>query len=97
MNADQILHILEGNKDELHRLGVIRIGLFGSYRRNDPAPNSDIDFLVALEGKSFNQYMDVKFYLEDLFKTRVDLVLEDAIKPRLRPYILNEVLYAQGY
>ena len=38
--------------------------------------------------------MDCKFYLEDLFGRRVDLVIEDTIKPRFREPILNEVVYA---
>ena len=37
---------------------------------------------------------DIKFYLEDLLKTPVDLVLNDALKKRLRPYITQEVVYA---
>jgi hypothetical protein len=41
--------------------------------------------------------MDVKLFLEDLFKCRVDLVLADSIKPRLRSIILKEATYAQGF
>ncbi len=44
--------------------------------------------------KTFDNYMDLKFYLEDLFSTNVDLLIESAIKPRLRHHILNEVKYA---
>jgi predicted nucleotidyltransferase len=40
--------------------------------------------------------MNVKFFLEDLFGRPVDLVLEETIKPRLRPQILSEVVYAAG-
>lgn len=55
-----------------------------------------MDFLVVLERPSFDNYMDLKFFLEDLFSCKVDLVMEDTLKPRLRPYILEEVIYAQG-
>jgi predicted nucleotidyltransferase len=41
--------------------------------------------------------MDVKLLLEDLFDCPVDLVLADFIKPRLRPIILKEATYAQGF
>jgi predicted nucleotidyltransferase len=47
-----------------------------------------------MEKPTFDTYMEVKFYLEDLFGRKVDLVMEEAIKPQLRPYILNEVEYA---
>jgi len=94
--SSEILRILEQNSDQLQRMEVRRIGLFGSYRRGTPASESDMDFLVVLERPSFDAYMDLKFFLEDLFGCRVDLVMEESLKPRLRPYILSEVAYAQG-
>ena len=48
------------------------------------------------KGLMSHHQMDVKFFLEDLFQCKVDLVLEKTLKPRLRPYILAEVEYAQG-
>jgi predicted nucleotidyltransferase len=68
--------------------------LFGSYRRGIATPDSDMDFLVTLERSSFDDYMDLKFFLEDLFGCTVDLVPEKDIKPRLRPYIMEDVVYA---
>jgi len=91
-----ILHALENQRHKLHQMGVRKIGLFGSYRHGTPTLGSDMDFLVVLEKPSFDAYMEVKFFLEDLFNCPVDLVLEEALKPRLRPYILEEVVYAQG-
>jgi hypothetical protein len=40
--------------------------------------------------------MNLKIFLEDLFLCKIDLVLEETLKPRLRPYILEEVIYASG-
>ena len=91
-----ILRALEEHRDELHQMGVRRIGLFGSYRQGTPSAGSDMDFLVVLEKPSFDAYMEVKFFLEDLFGCPVDLVMEETIKPRLRSSILEEVIYAQG-
>ncbi|VVB92395.1 Nucleotidyltransferase domain protein [uncultured archaeon] len=91
-----ILTKLEENKAAIKKFGVKRIGLFGSYLRNEQKPTSDIDILVEFEkGKiTFDNYMELKFFLEDLFKIKVDLVMEDAIKPDLKPYILGSVKYA---
>ena len=75
-------------------MGVRKIGLFGSFKRGQAGRKSDIDILVVLAQPTFDSYMDVKFYLEDLFGRKVDLVMEDALKPRLRPYILADVEYA---
>ncbi|VVB91541.1 Nucleotidyltransferase domain protein [uncultured archaeon] len=91
-----ILTKLEENKYIIKKYGVRRLGLFGSYIRNEQKPTSDIDILVEFEkGKTtFDNYMDLKFFLEDLFKCKVDLVMYNAIKPDLKPYILGSVKYA---
>jgi predicted nucleotidyltransferase len=76
-------------KHEAHfrqRYGVTRIGIFGSFVRGEERSDSDVDVLVEFkEGQeTFNNYMDLKFYLEDLFQRNVDLVIRDSIKRRLR-------------
>lgn len=93
-----ILTKLEENTAAIKKFGVKRIGLFGSYLRKEQKPTSDIDILVEFEkGKiTFDNYMDLKFFLEDLFKCKVDLVMKEAIKPDLKPYIIGSVKYAAG-
>jgi len=91
----EILRVLRENKPFLQqRFNVRRIGLFGSYAREEAGTHSDIDTLVEMEQVTFDNYMDLKFYLEDLFQAPVDLVLANRVKPRLRPYIEEEVIYA---
>jgi len=91
---DEILACIAQHKDEITRLGVKRLALFGSAARNEASQSSDLDFLVEFNQKSFDNYMDLKFYLEDLFERPVDLVLVDTIKPHLRDAILNEAVHA---
>jgi uncharacterized protein len=93
---EEVLGLIEQNRDTLKRLGVRRLGLFGSSARGEATSSSDLDFVVELAEKSFDAYMDLKAYLEDLFGCRVDLVLADTIKPRLRPIIQRETVYASG-
>jgi len=91
------LALLREHEPELkRRFGVAKIGIFGSFIRGEERPESDVDVLVAFrrEEETFDNYMDCKFYLEDLFRRKVDLVMKGAIKKRLKPYILNEVVYA---
>ena len=95
-NRDDVLQHLREQQQALRRLGVRRLGLFGSIARGEGCQDSDLDFVVELERNSFDAYMDVKFFLEDLFRRPVDLVLADTIKPRLRDVILKETVYAQG-
>ncbi len=94
--AADVLAELQRNQVWLRGLGVRALGLFGSYRLGTPGPESDMDFLVDMEQPSFDSYMDLKLWLEDTFGCPVDLVLMDSIKPRLRPVILREVVYAEG-
>jgi uncharacterized protein len=94
--AHNILETLMAQRAGLHELGVRKIGLFGSYARGEQTPDSDLDFVVVLTEGSLFDYLAVKFFLEDLFALRVDVVEERAIKPRLRPYIFGEVIYAEG-
>ena len=93
---EEILRILEDNQAAIKRYGVRRLGLFGSYARGDGGEASDLDFVVEFDRKSFDAYMDLKTFLENLFGTRVDLVLESAVKPRLRRVISEEAVHASG-
>lgn len=92
----RVLAALRLHRDGLRRYGVRSLGLFGSTARGRARADSDLDFVVEFERKTFDDYMGLKFYLEDLFHRDVDLVIADAIKPSLRSRILREVRYAQG-
>ena len=96
MTREDIMNLLRENREELERLGVQRLALFGSRAREDAQSKSDLDFLVEFEKKSFDAYMDLKFFLEDLFGVPVDLVLANTIKPRLRDRILEEAVDVPG-
>lgn len=95
LNKQEVLRFLSEHKQELwERFSVRKIGLFGSFCREQAAEVSDIDILVNLEHPTFDNYLDLKFYLEDNLGRSVDLVLADSVKPRLKPVIDREVVYA---
>ena len=95
MNKNEILEILRTHRDELRkRFGVKSLAVFGSVARGEAGPDSDVDILVEFEGRAtFDRYMGLKFFLEDLLGRRVDLVTRKALKPRLRPYVEQEAIY----
>jgi predicted nucleotidyltransferase len=95
-STEEILRSLEQNTETIRGYGVRRLGLFGSWARGSGGESTDLDFVVEFEAKSFDAYMDLKAFLEGLFGRRVDLVLAEAIKPRLRAAILNEAVHAPG-
>ncbi len=96
LNSKEVLAALKANKVKIRDLGVREIGLFGSYAKNEQTPESDIDILVEFsEGKkSFHTYMQLKLFLERLFKKKVDLVIKGAIRPELKQSILKGAVYA---
>lgn len=96
LTAEQVLKELAQHRATLRGFGVKRLGLFGSVARGEARPDSDLDFVVELERHTYADYSALLFFLEDLFGRRVDLVEAEALKPRLRPYVEAEVLYAAG-
>ena len=93
---EQIFALLQEQQAELRRLGVKRCGLFGSFVRETANEQSDVDILVEFEPdqKTFDNYMQLAFFLEDLFGRRVDLVTTESLSPYIGPHILREVQYA---
>ena len=83
LGREKIFGELESVSEELSGFGVERIGLFGSQLRNEAGEDSDIDFLVVFEENSFDSYMGLKLFLEELFGVEVDLVIESDIRPEL--------------
>jgi hypothetical protein len=95
-NRDDILKKIEENAETIRGFGVRRLGIFGSHARGDQNQSSDIDFLVEFEDATLQRYLDLQEFLEQLFQCRVDLVFADTLKPRLKPIILKEAVYAEG-
>jgi len=75
---------------------VKKIGIFGSFARNEENETSDIDILVEFDPgcKTFDNYMELKYFIEGIFGRSVDLVTVAALKPQLKENILREVIYA---
>jgi hypothetical protein len=94
MDAVEILRQHENKiKNEFN---VSKIGIFGSFARGENKEESDIDVLVEFKAgfKTFDNFMDLKFYLEDIFDRTIDLVTVSALKPQLKEDILQDVIYA---
>ena len=96
LNKELILKELIKHQAKLKSFGVAKLGLFGSFVDNTQTENSDIDFLVEFEDgkKTFDNYMELKFFFEETFHRKVDLVTPKSIKPFLKDSILKTVQYA---
>lgn len=91
----RIIALVEHHKKDLQRYGVKKIGLFGSHIKGGQRKESDLDFLVVLQNPSFDNYMELKFFLERLFRKKIDLVTEGSLKPSLK-HVAEEAIYAKA-
>ena len=93
----QVLSLLQECKQQLHQFGVNRCGVFGSFGRDLAIHDrSDVDILVAFdpERKTFDNFIHLSFFLEELFGRDVDLVTIESLSPYIGSHILEEVEYA---
>ena len=97
MTREQVLLILRQHQVGLAVRGIKSLAIFGSVARNEASSASDIDILVDFIGSAtFDGYMETKFYLESLLGCQVDLVVQQALKPRMRPVVEREAIYVTG-
>lgn len=94
-NKTEIFDRLRALQDELGVLGVRSLGIFGSFVRNEQDRESDVDLLVEFDPskKTFENFMNTAFLLEDTLGRKVDLVTPESLSPHLGPRILEEVEY----
>lgn len=90
-----LIERLRRHGDDLRRLGVERIGVFGSFQRDTPDSKSDVDLLVEFVPgeKSFDNFMALSFLLEEELERPVELVTREALSPHIGPHILRSVEY----
>jgi hypothetical protein len=93
LRRENVVDVLRAHGSELNRFGVRSIALFGSVARDEATSASDLDVLVDFEGAAtFDRYMGLKFFIEDLLGCRVDLVTRRALRDELRPAVEREAI-----
>jgi len=94
-DKSDVIERIGSSGEQLHKYGIAHIGLFGSFRRDQGCADSDVDLLVGFEAgrKSFDNFIEACFYLEDVLGRRVELVTEESLSPYLKDQILQEVEY----
>jgi predicted nucleotidyltransferase len=93
-----ILVTLKKNKAFIkEKFGVKKIGVFGSVARGEAKKGSDVDVLVEFEKdkKNFDNFIDLSFFLEDLFGRKVDLITTSGLDKYIRPYVEKEVVWCE--
>jgi predicted nucleotidyltransferase len=93
-NKEMLLRRLLSNQQEIRSFGVSRLGIFGSFAKGTSIrPESDVDFFVEFEKgkKTFDNFMDLSFYLEELLGRKIELVTPQSLNKYIGPKILNQV------
>ncbi len=95
MGKAEVIEIIKSNRSEIEsRYGVYRLGLFGSFVKEKQKKKSDVDILVAFNRDiDLFEFLDLREFLETKLGTKVDLVMETALKPNIGKRILAEVEY----
>lgn len=93
MRREEVLRLLRSHGADLRRFGVKSLRLFGSVARDEAAEGSDVDLLVGFDGSpTFSNFMKLQIFLEDLLRAKVDLVSENGLRDRVRPYVEKEAV-----
>ncbi len=97
IQKQEILNYLKSHQEYYYnQFGIKFIGLFGSYAREEANEKSDIDILYRIDKDkklSIFQYLKLNKQLEDFFRTKIDLVRDETLKPQLRQYIRKDITY----
>lgn len=94
MTRRTVISRIRKHRDQLTKLGVKSLSIFGSVARGEEHPDSDVDILVEFKGRAtFNRFMDTKFYLEEVLGCKVDLVTPHAIKPRIKDNVTRDLIH----
>ena len=88
-----LLAAIPSNREVIKGFGVSNLGLFGSFSKGTFTEKSDVDLLVDFfpEQKTFDNFMELSFFLEDLLGRKVELVTPQSLSKFIAPYILNEL------
>jgi predicted nucleotidyltransferase len=94
-NKKELLERIVSGKDKIHSYGVKRLGIFGSFARDEAGNNSDVDFFVEFypEQKTFDHFMELGFFLEEITGRKIELVTPQSLNKFIGKYIVNEVEY----
>ena len=97
MTKEDIKRVLVKNKRILKKYKVTKIGIFGSFATGKTKKRSDVDLLVEFEDMiDLFDFVHLNDEIQQILKSRVDLVTPDTIKPYIKPNILKEVEWVEG-
>ncbi len=95
MNKNEVQFLLAKHKPELmNKFGVIKIGFFGSFARNEQTDKSDIDVAVELQKADLFLLVALKNYLQSVFEKEVDIIrVRENMNKFLKDKLQKDIIY----
>nr|WP_294876367.1 nucleotidyltransferase family protein [uncultured Pedobacter sp.] len=91
-NKQALIMLLKANRQKLKSYGVLSLCIFGSFITGKFNAESDVDLLIDFDPgqKSYDNFMDLSFFLEDILGRRVELVTPQSLSKHIGPNILKQ-------
>lgn len=92
---EELFKLIQLNSKSILACGVLRIGVFGSFARDEATKTSDVDFMIEFDpGKAnLKNLVDLGDLLESITLRKVELVSPQSLSKYIGPYIMKEVQY----
>lgn len=95
-STTEIIDYFKKNRSVIHeRFGVTRLGIFGSFARDEQTFSSDIDIIIEMEKdkKNIHNFLQLKRFLEKELERKIDMGFEHSLKPIIKEKIGKQIIY----
>jgi|ERR1051325_6998607 predicted nucleotidyltransferase len=94
-NKKELIERILANQSQIMAFGVRRLGIFGSFVRDEANETSDVDFFIEMprEFKTLKNFSALYDFLEELTGRKIEIVTPQSLSKYIGPYILKEVEY----
>jgi uncharacterized protein len=91
----QLIDLIRTHASSIRELGVEKIGVFGSFARDEIRPDSDVDLFVEFDHarKSLQNFIRLGDLFEELTQRKVEIVTPQSLSKYIGPKILQSIAY----
>ena len=95
LSKNEIINLIKAEKSFLKEtFGVLNIGLFGSYAKDQQTPDSDIDLLVEFAEPRFDWIAGLNIYMEKKLDRKIEIIRKRTLsQSRFFERIEQEIIY----
>ena len=94
-NKEEVMVLLREHGAAIRAFGVQRLGLFGSFARDEARTDSDVDLFVEFDPaqKTLKNLVGLSRFLQELMGRKVEIVTPGSLNRFTGKYIVQEVEY----